>query len=147
MLKYLQGNSLPDMFMAVHQTAHLCNNPILSHQKDIKRLGRYLLHTKKEGFIFNQDVSKGLECYVDADFAGGWLREVGDNADNIMYANYPVYWHSSLQTEIALSTAEVDYTAFSSALREVLPLMTIKEEINEVLSLHIPKPKFFLQGQ
>ena len=71
MLTYLQGNSLPDMSMAVHQTAYFSNSPMLSHQKAIKRLGQYLYHTKKEGIIYNLDTSKVLECYVDVDFAGG----------------------------------------------------------------------------
>ena len=105
MLKYLQGNRRPEMSMSVHQTAHLCNNPILSQEKAIKRLGRYLLHTNKEGIIHNTDISKGIGCYVDSDFAGGWSREVGDDADNvmsrtgmvIMYADCPVYWSSSLK--------------------------------------------------
>ena len=56
------------------------------------------MHTKNEGIIYSTDVSKGLECYVDADFADGWPREVGDDTDNIisrngmviMYANCPV---------------------------------------------------------
>ena len=70
MLTYLQGNSRPEMSMAVHQTARFRNIPMLSHEKSIKRLGRYLYHTKKEGIIYNPDTSKILECYVDADLAG-----------------------------------------------------------------------------
>ena len=42
MLNYLQVNSHPDMSMAVHQTSCFCNNQILSHEKSIKLLGRYL---------------------------------------------------------------------------------------------------------
>ena len=72
---------------------------MLSHKKDIKRLRRYLLHTKKEGIIYNPDVLKGLECYVDADFASGWSQEVGHDVVSvisrtgmvIIYANCPVY--------------------------------------------------------
>ena len=87
---------------------------MLSHEKDIKCLGIYLFHTKKEVIIYNPDVSKGLECSGDADFSGGWSREVADSAYNIMsrtgmvvmYDNFPVYWRSSLKTEIALSTSE-----------------------------------------
>ena len=60
----------------------------------------------------------------------------------IMYDNCPICWRSYLHTEIALSTAEAEYIALSSALWEVLPLMTIMEEINEVLPLHTDKPKF-----
>ena len=60
----------------------------------------------------------------------------------ILYDNCPAYWCRSLQTEIAFSTAEAEYTAISSALIEVLPLMIMMEEINEVFPLHIPRPKF-----
>ena len=150
MLTYLQGNSRPEISMSVHQTARFCNNPKLSHEKAIKRLGRYLMHTRDEGIIYNPDISKGLECFVDADFAGGYTPETADDAANlmsrtgmiIMYANCPIYWRSSLQTEIALSTAEAEYIALSSALREVLPLMTMMEEIADVFPLHINKPNF-----
>ena len=55
----------------------------------------------------------------------------------IMYANCPIFWRSSLQMEIVLSTAEAEYIAFSSALRQVLPLTTMTEEINEVFPLLI----------
>ena len=58
--------------MAVHHTTRFYNNPMLSHEKAITRLGRYLLHTKKEGIVYNPDISKGLECYVDDDLVGGW---------------------------------------------------------------------------
>ena len=100
--------------------------------------------------VYNPDTSKGLECYVDADFAGGWQEANADNKDNvmlrngmvIMYANCPIFWRSSLQTEIALITAEAEYIALSSALRQVLPLMTMMEEINEVFPFLISKPNF-----
>ena len=72
---------------------------MLSHEKAIKRLGLYLSHNRKEGIVFNPDTSKGLECYVDADFTVGWQEENADDADNvmsrtemvIMYANCPIF--------------------------------------------------------
>ena len=42
-----------------------------------------------------------------------------------MYANCPIHWASRLQTKIAFSTADAEYIALSSALREVIPLMTL----------------------
>ena len=69
--------------MSVHQTARFCNNPKLSHKKAIKRLRRYLIHTKNEGIVYNPNTSKGLECYVDADFVGGHSHETADDADNL----------------------------------------------------------------
>ena len=53
MFTHFQGNSIPEMSMAVHQTARFSNSPMLSHKKAVKRLGRYLYHTKKEGIIYN----------------------------------------------------------------------------------------------
>lgn len=71
MLTYLQGTSRPDISMAVHQTARFCVDPKLLHERAIIRQGKYLNGTKDKGIIFKPDPSRGLECYVDADFAGG----------------------------------------------------------------------------
>ena len=81
--------------MAVHQTSRFSNNPKLLHEKALKRLGRYLFHTKRDGIIYNPNTQKDLECYVDADFAGGWQQADSSDAENvisqtgmvIMYAN------------------------------------------------------------
>eukprot|EP00956_Cyclotella_meneghiniana_P002311 scaffold2611_cov43-Cyclotella_meneghiniana.AAC.4 len=151
MISYLQGNTRPDISMACHQTARFCIDPKLSHEQANMRIGGYLLGTKNRGIIYEPDPKNGLECYVDADFAGGWSLEDSDDADNVMsrtgyvlfYAGCPIYWVSKLQTEIALSTAELEYIALSSALREVIPLMRLMEEINEVYPLYIDKPNFF----
>ena len=114
------------------------------------RIGRYLLDTRKRGIIYKPDKSKGLECYVGADFAGGWSQANADNADNIlsrtgyiiMYANCPILWVSHLQTKIALSTAEAEYIALSQSLRDVIPLITLLKEINKVFPVHVKTPTF-----
>ena len=90
----------------------------------------------------------GLECYVHADFAGGWSS--GDHANPecvlsrtgflIMYAGFPLTWCSKLQTEIALETTEFKYIALSQAMREVIPFMNLMVKVGEVLPLHNPKP-------
>ncbi len=93
----------------------------------------------------------GVECYIDADFAGSWNIITSANADNamsrtafvIIYANCPIYWASCLQTEIALSTAEAEYIAMSSALRKVIPLMTLIKELHTIFLMHINTPNFF----
>ena len=84
MLTYLQGNSNPDMTMVVLQTEQFSNNPMLFHDISINRLGRYLYHNKNEGLFYSPYTSKFLECYVDADLAGGWLQGDDNNADNAM---------------------------------------------------------------
>ena len=108
-----------------------------------------MLGTKDRGIIYTFDDTKGLECHVDAGFAGGWHNADADNPDNVLsqigyvisYAGCPILWSSKLQTEIALSTAEAEYIALSQAMREVLPLIELLKEVNQIISLSLPKPK------
>jgi hypothetical protein len=55
----------------------------------------------------------------------------------ITYANCPIYWASCLWTEIALSTAEAEYIAMSSALCKVIPLITLMKELHTIFPVHI----------
>ena len=83
MLTYLTGSVRPEISMAVHQCARFSINPKRSHEQAIMRIGRYLLATKDKGIIYTPDSTKGLEVYVDADFAGGWDPENADDADTV----------------------------------------------------------------
>jgi hypothetical protein len=150
MLSYLQNTSCPEISMATHQSARFSNQPMLSHEKLIMRIGRYSLDTCKRGIIYKPDIKKGRECYVDADFAGGWSQADNKNAENIllptgyiiMYANCPILWVSWLRIKIALSTAEEEYIALSQSLRDVIPLIAPLQEINKVFPVHVKTPSF-----
>ena len=126
---------------------------MLSHERAITRIRRYLLHTSDKGMIYKPDRSLDLQCYVDADFAGGWNQLDADNAENlysrsgyvIMFAGRPSLWSSKLQSETTLSTTEAEYVALSQAMREVIPLMDMMKELNCVLKMNTSKPDFFCQ--
>jgi hypothetical protein len=153
MLTYLTGSVRPDIAMAVHQCARFSTNPMHLHKQAVMKIGRYLLSTCKKGMIYKPDLTKGIEVYVDADFAGGWDPADSMDADNIYsrtgyiiwYAGCPIYWQSKLQTEIALSTAEAEYILLSQALRETLPMMQLVKEINVIFPLYLPQPKFVIK--
>ena len=150
MLGYLQGTTRPDISMANHQCARFSSDPKLCHERAVKRIVRYLLDTKDKGIIFRPDFSRGLECFVDADFAGGWKD--GDHSSPesvlsrtgfvIMFAGCPITWGSRLQTEIALSTTESEYIALSTAMREVIPFMGLLKEISSTFGLISRRPVF-----
>ena len=135
--------------MATQKSVRLCINPKLSHKRVIHRIGKYLKGTKDKGVIFKPYNDQGLQCYVDSGFAGGWGNADSLNPEVVlsrtlflMYANYPVIWCSKLQAEITLSTMEANYTAFSQAIREVIPFMNLLKEINQVFPLNLKEPKF-----
>ena len=52
---------------------------------------------------------------------------------------------SKLQTEIALSTANVEYITMSQAPSETLPIESLVKEVNVVFPLHIPEPNFVVK--
>ena len=74
---YTQRTSRPDISVATHQAVRFCINPKFCYERAIHIIGRYLKRTKDKGVIFKQYTNKGLECYADVDFAGGW-----DNANS-----------------------------------------------------------------
>ena len=87
--------------------------------------------TKENGLIMYPRNDKGLECFVEADFAGGWPTNKSDDPASVYsrtgyinkYKNCPILWVSKLQSEISLSTTEAEYIALSQAMREVILMM------------------------
>ena len=68
--------------------------------------------TKENGLIMYPKNYKGLECFVDVDFAVGWSTNESDDPASvysrtgyiIKHNNCPILWASKLQPEIFLST-------------------------------------------
>ena len=46
-----------------------------------------------------------------------------------MYANCPILWSSKMQSIITLSTTEAEYVALSTALRDVIYIMQLTNEL------------------
>jgi Reverse transcriptase (RNA-dependent DNA polymerase) len=141
MLLYLSNNSRPDIAFAVHQCARFSHAPRQVHAAAVKAIGRYLIRTRDKGLIMSPTGDLGVDCYVDADFAGLWLQE--DQQDPlsvksrtgylISIGGCPLTWTSKLQTEVALSTMEAEYIALSQSMRELLPIRELVREMSTTM--------------
>jgi hypothetical protein len=148
MLMYLSSNSRPDIQFAVHQCARFTHNPKRSHGEAILRICRYLQGTKDRGLCFKPTETLKLDCYCDADFAG--LYNVENHQDPVCVksrtgfcltlGDCPLLWVSKLQTEIALSTTKAEYIALSQAIRELLPMRDLFQEVGTALKLKCAIP-------
>jgi len=138
-LNYLSGHTRCDITMATSQVARFVHQPKRSHELALIRIGRYLKGTLDKGLILrpqNTDNLK-LDVYVDAAFACGWGTEESTNPDSVKsrtgyiieLAGCPILWVSKLQTTIATSTMESEYTALSMALRAFIPLQAVAKSI------------------
>jgi hypothetical protein len=97
----------------------------------------------KYGMNMRPDLSRGLEVYVDASFAGDWNQTWSEEPTSVLsrtgfmikYANCPIVLTSKLQTEITLSTTESEYVALSHAMREAIPMMDLLNKIKESIRI------------
>ena len=145
MLLYISSNSRPDIQFAVHQAARFTHSPRQSHAQAVKRILRYLNGTKLRGTQFTPDLNAGLDCFVDADFAGLWGYE--DDQDPVSVKSRtgftltlfgcPIIWSSKLQVDITLSSTAAEYVAFSAAMRELLPMRALLKEMSRKLGLKL----------
>ena len=75
--------------------------------------------------------------YVDADFAGLFRREPVTSQDSvrsrtgyiIFLGPWPLVWKSMLQSHLSQSTLESEYSALSHALKTLLPLKWLIQEM------------------
>ena len=139
-LNYLEKGSRPDIAYAVHQCARFCENPREEHGKAVNWLCRYLKGTATKGLVLRPDDTKGLEVYVDASFVGDWdpKNALTDRDTARSRHGYMIFYNgcliahkSQMQTDIALSTTEAEFTGLSQALREVIPIMRLLKEMKE----------------
>ena len=140
-LNFIANSTRADVAYATHQIARFVSKPKQEHVKAVEWLTKYLVQTKDEGYIIDPDSSKGLQVYVDADFAGNWdPRLAGEDIDTarsrhgyiIMYAGVPIIWKSALQTECALSTTEAELIGLSVSLRTAIPLLNMLNEMKDL---------------
>ena len=144
MLLYISSNTRPDIQFAVHQAARFTHAPRRSHGQAVKRIVRYLVGTSDKGTKFIPDLKQGLDCYVDADFAGLYGYE--DEQDPVSVKSRtgfaltlfgcPIIWSSKLQGEITLSSTAAEYVAFSMEMRELLPMRALLHEMAQKLKLN-----------
>ena len=142
-LNYLQGHSRPDITMVVSQCARFVHSPKHSHELALLHIGQYLKGTSEQGLILQPKDAMLLknDVFVDASFACGWGVESNANSDCvksrtgyiIKIASCPVLWVSVMQTTIATSIMESEYTALSQACRAAIPLLAVIDSVTKGL--------------
>ena len=130
--------------MAVSQCALFVHSPKQSHELALLCIGRYLKGTSDQGLILRPKDAHLLKTnvYVDASFTCGWGTESSANPDCVKsrtgyiieIANCPVLWVSVMQTTIATSTMESEYTALSQACRAAIPLLAVIDSATKGLN-------------
>lgn len=145
MLLYLSTNTRIDIAFAVSQVCRFTHKPKKSHGTAVKIICRYLKGTLGKGTIIKPCNKLRLDCFCDADYAGLYNHEPhylsssvkSRGAYIIKLSGCPLVWKTQLMSSICLSTAEAEYYSLSLAMRALLPVKTLLEEM--VTKLSVPK--------
>jgi hypothetical protein len=121
-----------DIAFAVSQCSRFCADPKGEHGKavtwiELATRAPSTLHAMK---VFTSMFTPTVLEIWDKDNAD-WDKDTARSRAGyiITYAGCPVYWQSKLITEIALSTTEAEYVAASEALRSVIPMIRLMDEL------------------
>jgi hypothetical protein len=128
-LMYAMTCTRPDIAYAVSTASRFCSNYGSAHWVAVKRIMRYLKGTAHYRLQLGGGAGVVLSGYCDADWAG----DLDERKSTTGYAFYIgdglISWNSKRQATVALSTAEAEYMAATQAVKEVLWLKQLLNEI------------------
>ena len=142
------GSIRPDILYGLHQCVRLAHDPKHSHKIGVKHIAWYLKGTNMEEIIMKPNSNNlCIDMYADTDFAGLYSTE--DKLDSVSvksrsgilltFGNVPTLWSSKLQSEIALSTLEAEYIAFSQGMRDLVSAMLLMAESGKHMNYELAK--------
>lgn len=129
-LTYAVTVARPDIAYAVGEISKFMENPNQSHVNAVKRIFRYLNHTKSLCITYGGgDTDDLLVGYTDADFARDVVTRRSTTGYVFRIGNGAITWRSQRQPTVALSTTEAEFMAISDGIKESIWLRQLLKDI------------------
>ena len=95
----------PEAKFTVNQCTRFSTDSRITHDQDVKRVLKYPKGTAMKGLIMKQDPEKGIKCYMDVKFSGGWNQKEGKDPGSVLsitgyiitYTNFNIIWNRRLK--------------------------------------------------
>lgn len=133
-LLYIAQATRPDISFAVNALSRYNAEPKTEHVTAVKRLLRYLQGTKDLRLSYTKNGESNITGYCDADWAADVVDRKSCTGYIFMLQGGAISWSSRKQQTVALSTAEAEYMAMSSATQEALWLRQLSAELGQCLN-------------
>ena len=129
-LLYLANTTRPDISFAVGMLSRYMENPGTAHWDSACHVMRYLKASRTTGIQYKSNSSDCIEAYSDADFAGD--RDTRKSTSGYVFtsAGGAISWRNKKRTLTAQSTVEAETISLSFAVRELLWLHKLLDELN-----------------
>ena len=134
---YLAIGTRPDIAYAVNKLAQFTTNPRQRHWTAVKRVLRYLKHTRTLGLVYGGEenvLNMDLNIFCDADWASDTSDRKLISGYVIIVAGGAISWSSKKQTTVALSTAEAEYVLATHVAKQVLWQRSLFTELDFPIS-------------
>ena len=128
-LMYLAVSTRPDISYSIGSLARFNSKPTKEHWVALKRVLRYLKGTKDLGILYSKAEKDSCIGYTDADWAGDQDDRRSISGYVFLLSGGAISWKSQKQRCVALSTAEAEYVAMSTATQEAIWLRQLIAEI------------------
>ena len=120
----------PDICSTVVSLSRHLEAPTEANMEAGKRVLRYLAGTTDKGVSFRKgDDNHKLVVFSDSDWAGCKITRRSTSGFLVYFAGGPISWKSKLQTTTALSSCEAEYVALTLAVKDVLHLHQLFNEL------------------
>jgi len=127
-LMYIMLGTRPDISFCVAYFSRFQDRASEQHYNYLLRVLQYLKGTKNLKLRYEIDTNFGLTGYADADWAGDTHDRKSTSGYLFKLFNSTLVWSSRKQDLVALSTAESEFIAFSSAVTEAVFMKNLLED-------------------
>ncbi|KAI0995909.1 Copia protein, partial [Podosphaera aphanis] len=129
-LLYLAVHTRPDIAFACSSFSRYLSNPSLQHLKGLDRIFRYIRGTINLGIMYDgNSPTQQLHGYCDSDWGGdkGTRRSTGGSL--FFLAAGVISASAKSQPNVALSSTEAEYYAYTSCIQELLWIQQIMAQM------------------
>lgn len=121
--------SRPDLAFAVGLASRHLEDPSKEDVEGVKRVLRYLRGTAEYSLKFSAEAKLDIVGYCDSDYAGDLEERKSTSGCVFMVGGSVVSWRSERQSVVATSTTEAEYIAAAEAVKELIWLGRLFEEM------------------
>ncbi len=122
----------PDLAYCIGTLAKYVEKPTEVQWEAVKRVIRYVIHTKDYGLVYSGDTLRAPEVYVDADWAGDHETRKSMSGFVAMMSGAAVAWCARQQEVVAMSSAESEYISMCAGVKETVWLRRLTSGLQVV---------------
>ncbi|CAL1355334.1 unnamed protein product [Linum trigynum] len=119
----------PDITYAINILSQFVHAPSQMHLDAAFRVLRYIKGSPGQGLFFPIDATLRLTAYCDADWGGSQRTRRSTTGYFITLGSAPISWRTKKQRVVARSSAEAEYRAMASTVREIIWLRWLLQEL------------------